>query len=264
MSAIAEEVITNAEVKSKGTYWHLDLKVMWMGVAFLAVMFVTLRWYQGWAAWDYGLDSTAPVFDTYWMKLLWAEIAAEVIIFTALVSSIWITRDRHLDQLSPRMELKRTIFFISMLIIYGWSFYWAGSFFAEQDASWHQTVVRDTAFTPSHIAIFYLCMPTFIIIGVSCFTYAITRLPYYSERVSIPLTLVVVGPFLLLPSVGYNEWGHAFWIMEEYFTVPLHWGFVLFGWSLLALGGLVIQLLATQIPRMMAAIYDEEGELIEE
>nr|BAH22835.1 methane monooxygenase protein C1 [Methylococcaceae bacterium ET-HIRO] len=251
-------------VKPEGRYWFLDLKVMAMGVIFLIIMFSTFRWYQGWAAWEYGLDSTSPEFDQYWMTLLWAEIAAELIIFTLLVGSIWITRDRNLEQLAPRVEFKRTVFFISLIVIYGVSFYFAGSFFAEQDASWHQTVVRDTAFTPSHIGVFYLGMPTFIIIGTSIFTYAMTRLPYFSKQISIPLTLVVVGPFLLLPTVGYNEWGHAFWIMEEYFTVPLHWGFVLFGWSILALGGLLVQLLTQEVPRMLAAIYDEEGELIED
>jgi len=31
--------------------------------------------------------------------------------------------------------------------------------------------------------------------------------------------------------------------MEELFTAPLHWGFVVLGWSALALGGLGIQLI---------------------
>jgi hypothetical protein len=33
--------------------------------------------------------------------------------------------------------------------------YWAGSFFAEQDNSWHQASVRDSPFTASHIIEFY-------------------------------------------------------------------------------------------------------------
>nr|BAH22829.1 methane monooxygenase protein C1 [Methylococcaceae bacterium ET-SHO] len=259
---------TNVDVQiveaKKDRFWFLDLKIMTFGIIFLIAMFSMFRWYQGWAGWEYGLDSTSPDFDKYWMTMLWAEIAAEVIIFSVLVSGIWITRDKNLDQLPPKAEFKRTVFFISMLVVYAVSFYFAGSFFAEQDASWHQTVVRDTAFTPSHIGVFYLCMPTFIILGTSIFTYAITRLPFYSRQVSIPLVLVVVGPFMLLPTVGYNEWGHAFWIMEEYFTVPLHWGFVLFGWSVLALGGVLVQVAANELPRMMAAIYAEDGELIKD
>ena len=47
---------------------------------------------------------------------------------------------------------------------------------------------------------------------------------------------------MILPNVGFNEWGHAFWFMEELFTAPLHWGFVVLGWSALALGGVVGQI----------------------
>jgi len=110
------------------------------------------------------------------------------------------------------------------------------------DASWHQTVVRDTAFTPSHVILFYGTIPLYILFGVGAFLYSVTRLPRFAERLSIPFTLAVAGPFLILPNLGYNEWGHAFWMMEEFFSAPLHWGFVVLGWSVLALGGLLLQI----------------------
>jgi methane/ammonia monooxygenase subunit C len=31
-------------------------------------------------------------------------------------------------------------------------------------------------------------------------------------------------------------------MMEEFFSAPLHWGFVVLGWSVLALGGLLLQI----------------------
>jgi methane/ammonia monooxygenase subunit C len=161
-----------------------------------------------------------------------------------MAAYVWLTRDRHLDQLKPALELKRYVTFITLIFIYAFTFYWAGSFFAEQDASWHQVVVRDTSFTPSHIAVFYFSFPLFIIQGVALLLYATTRLPLYAKGVSIPLVMAVVGPFMLLPNVGFNEWGHAFWIMEEYFTVPLHYGFVFFGWAILALGGILVQIMS--------------------
>ena len=40
------------------------------------------------------------------------------------------------------------------------------SFFTEQDGTWHQTVIRDTDFTPSHIIEFYMSYPMYIIVGV--------------------------------------------------------------------------------------------------
>ncbi len=35
---------------------------------------------------------------------------------------------------------------------------------------------------------------------------------------------------MILPNVGLNEWGHAFWFVDELFAAPLHWGFVTLGW----------------------------------
>lgn len=49
---------------------------------------------------------------------------------------------------------------------------------------------------------------------------------------------------MIIPNVGFNEWGHTFWFMEELFVAPLHWGFVFFGWMVLAVFGVVLQILA--------------------
>ena len=240
--------------------WKLNLKPMFFGMLVLIAIFGTARWYQQWAAWDFGLDATDPMFDKYWMTVLWAEIIVEVVLFIVFVTYFWVTRDKHLNEITPRKEINRMIHWISMLAVYAFAFYFAGSFYAEQDATWHQTVVRDTSFTPSHIFLFYMAMPVFIIIGFSLFTYAITRLPVFAKRISLPLVLTVCGPFMLLPTVGYNEWGHAFWLMEEYFTVPLHWGFVFFGWSILALAGLLNQIVK-RIVIIMPLIVNEKGDL---
>jgi methane/ammonia monooxygenase subunit C len=206
----------------------------------LALM-TAYRLYQQIFAWSAGMDSTAPEFDTYWMGLLKFELVIIVASWVGLWSWLWLTRDRHLDQLRPKEELRRYVSFILFLLVYAFAVYWAGSFFAEQDASWHQTVVRDTSFTPSHIVLFYGTMPFYVLFGVGSFLYAMTRLPKFAARISIPLLLAVLGPFMILPNLAYNEWGHAFWLMEEIFTAALHWGFVVLGWSLLALGGILVQ-----------------------
>ena len=46
---------------------------------------------------------------------------------------------------------------------------------------------------------------------------------------------------MLLPVVAYNEWAHSFWILEERFAAPVHWWFMIFAWSGLGLGGLLLQ-----------------------
>ncbi|PTQ79865.1 methane monooxygenase/ammonia monooxygenase subunit C, partial [Nitrosomonas ureae] len=36
---------------------------------------------------------------------------------------------------------------------------------------------------------------------------------------------------------------HAFWFMEELFSAPLHWGFVILGWAGLFSGGIAAQII---------------------
>ncbi len=93
--------------------------------------------------------------------------------------------------------------------------YYAGSYTLEQDAAWHQVIIRDTSFTASHIVAFYGTFPLYITCGVSSYLYAQTRLPLYSQATSFPLVAAVVGPMFILPNVGLNEWGHAFWFVDE-------------------------------------------------
>jgi len=208
----------------------------------ITLLMAAYRIYQQIFAWSAGLDSTDPAFETYWMNLLKGELVLLVCSWVGLWSWLWVTRDRNLAALKPREEIRRYFNLVLYILVYAFCVYFTGSFFAEMDASWHQTVVRDTAFTPSHVILFYGTIPLYILFGVGAFLYSVTRLPRFAERLSIPFTLAVAGPFLILPNLGYNEWGHAFWMMEEFFSAPLHWGFVVLGWSVLALGGLLLQI----------------------
>ena len=65
----------------------------------------------------------------------------------------------------------------------------------------------------------------------------------YSRGTSFPLVMAIAGPLMILPNVGLNEWGHAFWFMEELFSAPLHWGFVILGWAGLFSGGIAAQII---------------------
>lgn len=83
----------------------------------------------------------------------------------------------------------------------------------------------------------------YIVFGVGSLLYATTRLPRFAKGYSVPLIMAVLGPGLILPNLGYNEWGHAFWLTEEIFSHPLHWGFPILGWTGFALGGVLLQVL---------------------
>jgi methane/ammonia monooxygenase subunit C len=219
MSATVEMV--KAEVKESSL---LNKKAMLAGAALYVVFYGWVRWYEGVYGWSAGLDSFAPEFETYWMNFLYIEMVLEVITASVLWGYIWKTRDRKVMSITPREELRRHFTHWIWLVMYGIAIYYGASYFTEQDGTWHQTIVRDTDFTPSHVIEFYLSYPIYIITGVAAFLYAKTRLPTYQQGLPLQYMVSVIGPFMILPNVGLNEWGHTFWFMEELFVAPLHYG----------------------------------------
>ncbi len=251
---LAVSSTANVEEDEANQGHFFDIRWVVIGCSIVLALAILARWYQGWAGWSYGTESTSPEFQTYWMNLFYANISVGAVLFVAVMTWLWISRDKDLNRLPAKVELRRYSNYIGMLFVYAFSFVFAGSFFAEQDAAWHQVVMRDTSFTPSHIILFYGAFPLFIVMGFGTYLYATTRLPLYAKGVSIPLVIAVVGPMLVLPNVGYNEWGHAFWFMEEYFTAPLHWGFVVFGWSILGTGGVLVQVMS-RLSVLMSEVF---------
>jgi methane/ammonia monooxygenase subunit C len=250
-SATAEARIKRGEAPLARSV--LNLTYIGIGLAGITALMVAARIYQLLFAWTKGLDSFSPEFQTYWWNLVLAEWVLEGTAAALLWGWLWKTQDRAVDTLTPEVELRRYFNLVMWLMAYAFVFIFAASFFAEQDATWHQTLIRDTEFTPSHIILFYLTMPLYIIIGVGGFLYAHTRLPFYDYRKkgwSLPYLWIVVGPALILVNVAFNEWGHTFWIMEEIFAAPLHWGFAVLGWTALGFFGLFLQV----VPRMLELI----------
>jgi methane/ammonia monooxygenase subunit C len=213
MSATIETVQVEAKEASL-----LNKPAMLAGAALYIVFYGWVRWYEGVYGWSAGLDSFAPEFETYWMNFLYIEMVLEVITASVLWGFIWKTRDRHVMSITPREELRRHFTHWVWLVMYGIAIYYGASYFTEQDGTWHQTIVRDTDFTPSHVIEFYLSYPIYIITGVASFLYAKTRLPTYQQGLPLQYLVSVIGPFMILPNVGLNEWGHTFWFMEELFV----------------------------------------------
>jgi methane/ammonia monooxygenase subunit C len=242
---------------SKMWFWTSPGK-MFLAMALITAGWLSQRWYQQWAGWEFGMDSTHPNFDFYWMNLFYFNLAFTAALGIGMWTYLWLTRDRDMVNLAPREEVKRIFNFVTILTCYVFAVYWAGSFFAEQDAAWHQVAIRDTSFTPSHIVLFYGAFPFYIVLGITSYIYAMTRLPIYSRRISIPLTMAVAGPFMLMPNLGFNEWGHAFWVFEEIFTAPIHYGFVIFGWTALALGGVLMEVVNRFVNYLFPAIYGKD------
>jgi methane/ammonia monooxygenase subunit C len=245
MSLVTEAPGSAAAREAAAALPIINLKPALIGVAGLSTFYLIVRIYEQYYGWYAGLDSFDPLFDKYWMTILWIEIPVEFISFLGLVGWLWKTRDRNLEAVTPREEVRRFMYLFGWLLAYGVAIYWGASYFTEQDGTWHQTVIRDTDFTPSHIIEFYMSYPIYIIIGVGGFMYARTRLPIFGLKgYSVAYLLLFIGPFMIFPNVALNEWGHTFWFMEELFVAPLHWMFVFFGWFALAVFGVSLQILA--------------------
>ncbi len=231
-----------AEHEQSKLPWYIrDLHKYLLTFAGLTVMYVGLRLYQGAYGVLAGLDSTEPAFQTHWMRLFHIELGILALVFPALWGYLWLTRDQNLEAIAPKEEIRRYFTLTMWISIYTFAVYWAGSYFAEQDNSWHQVSIRDTPFTANHIIEFYFNFPLYVLLGGSAWLYARTRLPLYAKEISLPLTLAVIGPFMILVSVGFNEWGHTFWFREEFFAAPIHWGFVVGVWFALGVGGILLQ-----------------------
>lgn len=216
-------------------------------------VFGIYRVYQQTTAFTLGLDYFSEDFQTYWMTLLYTQLPVLTLLGAAILGGLWLTRERAPEKVGPREELRRYYVLLSQILVFAIVAYLTASIFTEADAAWHQVTVRDTDFTPTHIALFYFAIPCFIIAGLTAFTYAHTRLPVFINRVSLPFALVVAGPVMIMPNLGLNEWGHTFFYAEELFAAPIHWGFVLLGWATFAAGGLVVQML-TRIVQLTKVI----------
>jgi methane/ammonia monooxygenase subunit C len=220
--------------------WGVYLNII-LGIS---IIYAATRVYMHEFAYSVGLDYFEPEFAVYWMPLLYSQLIIEAVALVGMCSYLWVTRDKDVASLTPRVELQRYFSFIAWLVGYTFVILFAGSLAGEADAAWHQVVLRDTDFTPTHIFLFYLVIPALIFFGIGSFIYASTRLPEFFKRFQLPLCIAIGGPILIMPNVGLNEWGHTFFYAEELFAAPIHYGFAILGLALLALGGVVVHLLS--------------------
>lgn len=222
-------------------------KVPWgyvfLASAVLAVVAVVYRWYQQNYSFTVGLDYFEPEFQTYWMNLFWAQLVLITLIGAIAVPALWLTREKDIHAISPREELSRYYWMLGLVAGGSVLVLIALAIFTEADAAWHQVTIRDTDFTPTHIALFYFWIPLMAVGLILGFMWVHTRLPDFSNRVSVPMSILAAGPILIMPNLGFNEWGHTFFYAEELFAAPIHWGFVALAWAVFAMGGFLLQCL---------------------
>jgi methane/ammonia monooxygenase subunit C len=196
-------------------------------------------------AWSTGIDSASPEFALFWRSLLVAELVGVAVGTLAWWS--WLVRSgRTVAAATHAEEVRRIAVFWGLISGTSLVLFFMASFFVSADAAWHQTAVRDTAFTPPHIVMFYCAFPLGITMTVGTYLYGVTRLPkVYPASAGFPWSffLLIGASVTEMLQVALNEWGHSLWIAEEVFAAPLHWPFVIYVWLAAAMFALWLETL---------------------
>ena len=209
------------------------IKLYLIIIAIVVPLLGMYRWYMEATAFTVGLDYFEPEFQIYWMSWFYGQLVFFALLGVGSVSWLWFTRPSKEEVLAMPAKDELGVY---MLVFTGFGMLsilvpCVLGLWVEADAAWHQVTVRDTDFTPTHIQLFYGVLPlgaVGIIIGL---LWLHTRMPNYVGRVSVPLVILASAPLLIMPNLGYNEWGHTFFYAEELFAAPVHWGFVVLGWG---------------------------------
>jgi len=135
--AATSQAVTGAVAQSEAPLFNT--RVFWLMMAAFTSFNLFVRWYEEVYGWSAGLDAFAPEFKTYWMNWLYTEFVLEVTIAATLWGWLWKTRDRAVDTITPREELRRHFNHAIWLCAYATAIYWGASFYTEQDGTWHQT-----------------------------------------------------------------------------------------------------------------------------
>ena len=219
----------------------LLLSAIILSVATIAL--VAYRYYMEATSFTVGLDYFEPEFELYWMNMLYVQGIVIPLLGAIGLPLVWFTRPAQDEVLAmaPERELSYYILIFTIVAASSILVVCVLGIWVEADAAWHQVTIRDTDFTPTHIQLFYGLIPIAAVGIVLGLVWLHTNMPDYVNRVSVPLVIMAAAPLLIMPNLGYNEWGHTFFYAEELFAAPVHYGFVVLGWGLFAVGGFLLE-----------------------
>jgi methane/ammonia monooxygenase subunit C len=246
-----EERVRGSQQRSSREVPYRSFFAICVTLAAASLVFI-YAWQHAW--WfPIGLDSTTWEFHRYWLNLLYVELAVTALAGLAMVLAFRRPcrecegQRRQYGRILPEHEIGHIGKLWSMVAIAA-AFAIGVSFFGEQDASWHQIVVRDTAFTPSHIPLFFYTFPLLIVLVSQASWYAYHRLHhlYVGENgrgLPVAYLLFPAGALILFGNVAFNELGHSSWITEELFVQPFHFPFAWATYFFLAAVGVLFPVL---------------------
>ena len=243
--------------------WWGGWRVCIVGCVAFLVLALAIRIFQQFTAWTIGIDAASHDFGLYYRSLFYAEV------FSVSVATLWwwgsmVRRGRTVvtKEITHAEEVRRVAVFWGLVGTLCVILYIMASFWPNEDGSWHQTAVRDTALTPAHIPMFFLFFPLGITFTVGTYLYGRYWLPkVYGAENGFPWSFffLIAASVTEMFQVAMNEWGHSLWITEEIFAVPFHWPFVLYGW--LAAG--IFALWAETLVRLLQIEGEIEAEATE-
>lgn len=233
---------TASAVKERAGARERPGPIDWMGgwktcvFGSLAIVLLTALhwWYTSQHAWTVGIDSASPEFAKYYRTLFWGQLVA-----IGAGTGIWwgwlVRTGKQVvaEKVTADEEVRRLAVFWGLVAMTSLVLYVMASFWPNQDGSWHQTAIRDTALTPPHITMFFFWFPAGITITVGTYLYGRYRLPkVYGADKGFPWSFffLIAASITEMMQVAFNEWAHSLWIAEEFFAAPFHWPFVTYGW----------------------------------
>jgi len=214
--------------------WWGGHRLTFVGPLVFIVIAAAIRIWQQGNAWTIGIEAASPAFTRTYRVLFYSEVIASSVI------GLWwwtylINKGRKIVDVDVphEVEVRRIANFWGLISTISVELTIMASFWPNEDGSWHQTAVRDTALTPAHIPMFFLFFPFGIILTVGTYLYGRYWLPkVYGAAMGFPWSffLLISASVTEMMQVAMNEWGHSLWITEEIFAAPFHWPFVLYGW----------------------------------
>ena len=227
-----------APAPAKARYGPIDWMGGWKTCVWGSLAIVALTalhwWYTSRYAWTAGIDASSPEFTKYFRSLVWFEL----VVIGAGTGLWWgwlVRTGRQLlnVKVTADEEVRRIAVFWGLVAMTSLTLYVMASFWPNQDGSWHQTAIRDTALTPAHIPMFYWWFPAGITMTIGTYLYGRYRLPkVYGADKGFPwsFAFLIAASVTEMMQVAFNEWAHSLWILEEIFAAPFHWPFVFYGW----------------------------------
>jgi len=239
--------------------WNGGWRTGWVAPSVILGIALVYELYVYVFAWTTGIDAASREFFLTWkIPLIFGLLG-----ITAFTLGWWgwlVRTGKDLAQnISHSEEVRRIAVFWGLIGATSVVLFVEASFWPNFDGAWHQTAVRDTAFTPAHIPMFYLFFPMGVTLTIGTYLYGRTRLPkVYGAEKGFPwsFALLIAASVTEVMQVAMNEWGHSLWITEEIFAVPFHWPFVFYGW----LAGGIFALWAETLIRLLGIEAEIEAE----